>query len=122
MATILVIDDDDSVRGLLVYWLRQAGHCVFDASDGSAGMNMLEAQAADVVVCDLFMPKKEGLETIPELRRRFPTMKVVAISGGSFEFDFLPAAKLLGADKTIKKPFNGDLFVKLIASVLPERK
>jgi two-component system response regulator (stage 0 sporulation protein F) len=119
MATILVIEDDDSVRGLLAYWLKRAGHKVREASDGAAGMKAIEAQPADVVVCDLFMPNKEGLETIPELRRRFPTAKVVAISGGSYDYDFLPTAKLLGAHLTLRKPFNGDLLLDLIASVLP---
>jgi two-component system response regulator (stage 0 sporulation protein F) len=121
MATILVIEDDDSVRGLLAYWLKQAGHKVLQACDGAAGLRAIEGQPADVVVCDLFMPNKEGLETIPELRRRFPKTRIVAISGGSIDFDFLPTAKMLGAHLTLKKPFNGDLLVDLIASVLPAR-
>jgi len=121
MAKILIIDDDESVRGLLAVWLAGVGHEVSQAPDGAAGLKAMKSDPADVVVCDLYMPNRDGLEAIPELRRRFPATKILAISGGSVQMsmDFLPMAEKLGADLAIQKPFNRDGFVSLITSLLP---
>src|SRR5215471_11115954 len=70
MASILVIDDDRLVRDTLSIMLSEAGHAVTTAKDGIEGVNKAERQAFDVAVIDIFMPEREGLETIRELRRR----------------------------------------------------
>src|SRR5687767_1549944 len=82
MARILVIDDDRDVRTLVLYELEAAGHEVRAASDGAQGMALQRALAADVVVTDIFMPEKEGIETICDLNAEFPQVKIIAISGG----------------------------------------
>jgi CheY-like chemotaxis protein len=120
MPRILIIDDDDGLRQMLVQMLERSGYEVADAGDGREGLAKIRQQSFDLVVTDLIMPDQEGLETIMSIRRDFPTLKVVAMSGGSRKsaFDFLPAAKGLGAAATLKKPFGRDEFlatVKLLA-------
>lgn len=120
MAAVLIIDDDQSIRGLLAIWLAGAGHEVSQASDGATGLKAMKSHPADLVICDLYMPNGDGLEAIPELRRQFPATKILAISGGSVHvnMDFLPVAKKLGADLAIQKPFNRDRLIQLVTSLL----
>jgi CheY-like chemotaxis protein len=82
MARILIIEDDDHCRELLRLMLEPAGHAVVDACNGREGLARYRAAPTDVVVLDLFMPEQEGLETIQALRREYPTVKIIAISGG----------------------------------------
>ena len=82
MARILLIDDDADVRTLAVHELEAAGHEVRTAGDGAEGLALQRASPADVVVTDIFMPEKEGVETIRELREEFPRIKIIAITGG----------------------------------------
>src|SRR5688572_234064 len=82
MQRILVIDDDEQVRALLYEILDRAGFKVVEATNGVEGLKLYRAQPADLVITDLIMPEKEGVETILELRREFPDVRVVAISGG----------------------------------------
>jgi CheY-like chemotaxis protein len=107
VADILVIDDDKGIRQFLRASLKEAGHRVREAADGAEGLAAYRKRPADLVVCDIYMPEKEGLETILELRQEFPDAKVVAISGGHDpEIDMLAYAKVLGAAVTITKPFT----------------
>ena len=107
MAKILIIDDNEEIRSLLRQVFQATGHEVAQAADGDEGLRSCRAQRMDVVITDIVMPNKEGLETIMELRREFPGVKIVAMSGGarSMAMNFLPTAKKLGADFTIAKPF-----------------
>jgi CheY-like chemotaxis protein len=82
MARILVIDDDRDLRTLLLYELRAAGHDVRAACDGAEGLALQHELPADVVVTDIYMPEKEGIETIRELKEQFPKVKIIAMSGG----------------------------------------
>ena len=114
MAKILVIDDSEDIRVLLHQALQSAGHSVIEAADGDLGLKAFREHQPDLVITDIVMPNKEGLETIMELRREFPAVKIVAMSGGTrgMVISFLPAAKKLGADYTLPKPFNlGELLV-----------
>ena len=108
MAKILVIDDSEDIRVLLHQALQSAGHSVIEAADGDLGLKAFREHQPDLVITDIVMPNKEGLETIMELRREFPAVKIVAMSGGTrgMVISFLPAAKKLGADYTLPKPFN----------------
>jgi CheY-like chemotaxis protein len=106
---ILVIDDEDSVRDLICFVLREMGHEVDFAADGPKGIRALAYRPADLVVCDLVMPGKNGLETIRELRTHCPSIKVIAVSGGGWcegWLDPLEAARHLGAVATLDKPFT----------------
>src|SRR2546421_12977608 len=82
MTWILVIDDQDSIRRLLRRALEQEGHEVLDASDGAMGMQLLERQPVDVVITAIFMPGQDGITTLRHIRKDFPDVKVIVISGG----------------------------------------
>ncbi len=102
--TILVIDDDASVRRLLVQVLTDAGYQVYAAADGRQGLTQFHAQPVDLVLTDLEMPTMNGLDLILELTRAFLDVKVIAISGGSATG--LQTARLLGARQTFQKPLD----------------
>jgi DNA-binding response OmpR family regulator len=104
MPNVLVIDDDIRVRELIADTLGGEGYTVTQAIDGVEGMAKFRAEPFDLIITDLYMPEKEGLETIVELRREFPHLKILAISGAHTEQ--LRIAKLLGADRTLSKPFD----------------
>ncbi|MBC8317568.1 MAG: response regulator [Desulfobulbaceae bacterium] len=120
MAGILVIDDEESIRILLKKILEREGHSVAMAPNGKVGLEMQSQQAADVVITDIFMPEKEGMEVIMELRRNFPEVKIVAMSGGDRKgnMDFLGMTEKLGAHKTLKKPFTLNDVLEVVQSVL----
>jgi DNA-binding response OmpR family regulator len=105
---ILIIDDDDQIRILLRQVMEWAGHEVFEAADGREGMVQQRKQQADLVITDLIMPEQEGLETITLLKKEYPLVKIIAISGGGRigPDAYLPAAQELGADRVFSKPFD----------------
>ncbi|MDM8524030.1 response regulator transcription factor [Desulfococcaceae bacterium HSG8] len=111
MKRILVIDDEDQVRSMLRMMLEREGYEVEDAENGEVGIRLFRKKPADVVITDILMPEKEGIETIIELRRDFPGAKIIAISGGgrlrSPEI-FLKMAKKFGADRIFPKPVERD--------------
>ncbi len=110
MTRILVIDDDGQVRSMLSRRLKNAGYEVDDAPNGLIGIERVRQGAFDVVIADLYMPEKEGIETIIELRRDYPDEKIIAISGGhSFDTGYgLTVAKKLGARYAFEKPVPWD--------------
>jgi DNA-binding response OmpR family regulator len=110
MTRILLIDDDDSVRTMLRLNLTQFGHTVIEARDGKEGVEKFGASGATLVITDIVMPEKEGLEVLMELRKAHPTLKVIAMSGGGrvSAVDCLHMASLLGAVKVLTKPFAMD--------------
>lgn len=120
MSRILIIDDDEQIRSLLRQMLERAGHQIIDAGNGVEGMQIFRAETPDLVITDLIMPEKEGIETLTELRREFPTVPVIAMSGGGRlgTRDYLPIAKQLGARRTIAKPFSRDEMLEAVKSVL----
>lgn len=105
---ILVIDDDEQMRTLLRQVMEWAGHEVFEAGDGRAGMLKQRKERVDLVITDLIMPEQEGLETITSLKKEYPRVKIIAISGGGRigPEAYLPAAQELGADRVFSKPFD----------------
>jgi len=107
MPRILVIDDDFSVRIMLVTALKRAGYEVIDAENGYLGVAMFRAQPTDLVITDLVMPEKEGIETIMELRRFAPNARIIAISGGGVGKAevYLEIATKMGVRHTLTKPF-----------------
>ena len=119
MAKILLIDDEATVRATLRDMLEEAGHEVLEAGDGDEGLAVLDANTADAVITDLIMPQKEGIETIREVRARFPAMKILAISGGSAgHMDYLEFAQKLGADKVLSKPLDFDELAQTVSALL----
>ncbi len=79
-----------------------------EASDGSEGLILNRSNPADLVITDILMPEKEGIETIREMRRDFPETKIIAISGGGrlYTSDYLKIAQHIGADRVFAKPFE----------------
>ena len=118
MATILLIDDEESVRMIFQVALERAGYRVLTAENGKHGLRLLERQEVDVMLVDLLMPDMDGLELIPLLRKTRPAIKIIAISGGSGEWDYLDAAKSLGAHDSLKKPFSFQELLLAVASQL----
>lgn len=116
MARILVIDDDSTMRHLVARILARANHEVIEAVNGKKGMLQFAAHRPDVVVTDLLMPEQEGIETIRELRRIAPSLRIVAMSGGGTDNDmmFLGMAKALGADAVLAKPFRADELIRAV--------
>jgi DNA-binding NtrC family response regulator len=118
MTRILVIDDDVEMRSMLEQTFAAAGHEVVLAADGKNGLREYRAQPAGLVITDIFMPEKEGLETIGELHREFPTVKIIAMTGKPGAGNILDVAKRLGAIKTIEKPFRPDEILRVVEEVL----
>lgn len=108
MAQILIVDDEANVRLGLVQALKEQRHKVLDAPDGNKALSALAKQPIDLVIIDIIMPNREGLETIQEIRTNWPDIKIIAISGGGRmrNTEFLKVAEKLGADSVLKKPFS----------------
>jgi CheY-like chemotaxis protein len=107
---VLVIDDDHLVRYALSKVLSSYGYEVVTAADGKRGMIVLREEHPDVVVTDIIMPEQEGIDTIIQIRRERPGVKIIAISGGGRirNIDFLEMAQSLGADEVLAKPFESE--------------
>ncbi len=118
MAHILLVDDDEDLRQMLAVALAGMGHRVTEAQDGKQAITLFSQNPTDVVVTDLVMPDKDGLELVRELKRQHNQVKIIAMSGGGRidAGDFLKIAKLLGADRILKKPF----FLPQLAATLDE--
>ncbi|MGA8180856.1 MAG: response regulator [Desulfobacterales bacterium] len=120
MARILIIDDEAIIRDLLKKILEREGYEIVTAFNGEEGLKIHRENPADLIITDLIMPGKEGIETIMELRRDFKDVKIIAMSGGG-RIDpgtYLQMAKTLGAIKTIAKPFDRKELLKTIQELL----
>ena len=108
MKTVLVVDDDPSMRALIRLYLEGAGYGVIEAADGRRAMQALGGEDVDLVVLDIFMPEMDGLEVLQVLREHCRTCRVMAISGGSAKIgmDLLGHATIFGADDVLEKPFG----------------
>lgn len=124
MAKILVFDDEPSILLMLKKMLERAGHEVEVALNGKEGMALFEKNKPDLLITDIIMPEKEGLETIFELRRKYPELKIIAISGGGRigPDGYLPGAKLLGANAAFTKPIIPREFLQTVSDLLGEKK
>jgi DNA-binding NtrC family response regulator len=120
MTKILVIEDDSSFRNVLVQMLARAGYDVRQAGDGNQAVEVCADFQPDLVLTDIIMPDKEGLETIQDLLALNPNLKIIAMSGGGkFGPDsYLPLAQKLGAKATLQKPFMREELITTIEEVL----
>jgi CheY-like chemotaxis protein len=117
---ILVSDDDERLREATLYILQDQGYEVAAACDGNELMRAYREQAADLVLCDLFMPGKDGLEAIGELLKSFPQARIIAMSGGGYSgvLSVLHIARHLGAKDILAKPFTRAKLLEVIQRVL----
>jgi DNA-binding response OmpR family regulator len=120
MQKILVIDDDSLVRDTLLRILERKGYQVLVAPDGARGLHMFRSEQPDLVITDIIMPDKEGLQTIREIRGECPNAKIIAISGGARigNMDFLQMARKLGASEIIPKPFDPTELLNVVSRCL----
>jgi len=124
MARILIVDDDRVLRGALRVVLEAAGYTVMDAADAEAGLRLYREQGADLVLVDLFMPGRDGLEAIRALRAAIPRPQIVAMSGGGRlgQIEVLGAAAAFGAARTLRKPFESRDLLATIRDLLERRR
>jgi len=120
VARVLIIDDDVALRQALTKHLERAGHDVRQAADGDAGVRAYQRHAADVVIVDIFMPVQGGLQTIGRLRREWPGVKILAMSGvkSASALDVAGHATSLGADRFVTKPFEAAELLALVATLV----
>jgi len=106
MKRILVIDDDEKIRTLFKRFLGGKGYDVLCAENGKEGLQLLEAETLDLVITDIMMPEKDGLEVVLAMRLNHADIPIIAISGGmqAAPLDFLPMAHKFGAKKVLYKP------------------
>jgi len=119
MANILLVDDDDNFRSMLRITLQRLGHQISEASNGLVALKLFQLHLYDVVILDLIMPEKEGIETIRDLRKQRPDVKIIAMFGGGRlkAMDILSVAKAVGADQVLAKPFSNDNLLDALNAV-----
>lgn len=120
MARLLVIDDDEIMNDMIVQLLSKAGYHVVGVHEGDRALRLMETQAFDLVVTDIVMPVKEGIETIFAIRKLNKTIPIIAISGGGKlgPEHYLPLARKCGANYTFEKPFDNSLFINAVRQSL----
>ena len=120
MPRILVIDDEQLLRSTVVTILTRAGFSVEEASDGRAGIAMFHKNPPDIVLTDIFMPNRDGIEIIKELKHSSPLTKIIAMTGGGKlrMMEIASAAQVLGADHVLDKPFESESLLAAINTVL----
>jgi CheY-like chemotaxis protein len=120
--SILIIDDDEQTRLLFRRVLGEAGYLVSEAPNGQEGLRLFRQTPIALVITDLFMPDMDGLEVTMALHCESPTVKIIAITGGSGKRDFLDMAKRLGAHRTMNKPISiADLLQAVGQELLGDR-
>ena len=120
MPNILIIEDDEAIRGLYRIALTRAGYSVIEAEDGKDGLKKFDSNPIDLVITDIVMPEKEGIETIIELRAKSPEAKIIAISGGGkvTPDNYLLTAKKLGANRVFAKPLDMKVLLGAIEELI----
>ena len=120
MKRILVIDDDTQIREMLREILEREGYQVEDAKNGREASAIHRNKPTDLVITDLIMPEQDGIETIMEFIEKYPTIKIIAISGGGRigSHDYLEMAQALGAAKTFRKPFKRAEIVQAVSELI----
>ena len=119
MTKILLVEDDDALRKMFRITLEHMGHTVLEARNGREATTSQQREPADVMLTDIVMPEKEGLETILEFRRKYPRIKIVAMSGGGIvsPADYLKIARQMGAADVLTKPFSNEELAAVLARV-----
>jgi DNA-binding NtrC family response regulator len=118
--SILIVDDEPGIRELLCIMLEAAGHSVSTAEDGVQAPKVMASRPIDLVITDLLMPERDGLEFITEVRKKYPKVRIIAMSGGGHiaRDSYLRIAKTFGAHYILEKPFNQASVLGAIDSVL----
>ena len=125
MARILVIDDEEGILTTIAHLLREEGHVVATAIDGAEAARLFRAAAYDLILTDIVMPNRDGLETVIELHTKYPKVGIIAMSGGIAQSSFVARSKTylelatkLGAHCTLAKPFTPQQLREVVADTL----
>jgi len=122
MSRILIIDDEPQIRSMLRLMLERVGYEVAEAPDGIEGIRRYRENPADLIITDLIMPNKDGIGMIIDLKKEFPKVKIIAMSGGGVNRPegYLDGAKKLGAARTLTKPIDRDEMLKAVKETLKD--
>jgi len=122
MARILIIDDEPQIRSMLKLMLEREGYEVVEAPDGVEGIKVYRQNPADLIITDLIMPNKDGIGMIIDLKKEFPDVNIIAMSGGGLNKPdgYLKGAKKLGAACTLTKPIDREEMLKAVNDILKE--
>ena len=122
MARILIIDDESQIRSMLRLMLERVGYEIAEAPDGIEGIRQYRENPADLIITDLIMPNKDGIGMIIDLKKEFPKVKIIAMSGGGVNRPegYLDGAKKLGATRTLTKPIDRDEMLKAVKDTLQD--
>ena len=120
MESILIIDDEPQIRSMIRLILERAGYTVIEAADGVEGIRQFRENPCDLIITDLIMPNKDGIGMIIELKKEFPEVKIIAMSGGGLNRPegYLRGAKKLGASFTLPKPINRQELLRVVKDTL----
>lgn len=118
MEQILVVDDEEILRKMIRETLELKGYKVMEAGNGMEALENYQKHPADLIIIDIIMPEKEGIETIVEFRRTYPDIKIIAMSGAGFNNPYLTIAKHLGADRILDKPFSSEELTHTVEKLL----
>ena len=121
MPKILIVDDEKNIRNILCESLKKDAHEIYEASSGQEALDILDESPVDLLITDLVMPGKTGLDLIMEIKEKIPELNIIAISGGggiNGRFDYLPIAQLIGANNIIRKPFSVAEIKKMVTELL----
>lgn len=116
---VLVVDDNDMIREVMVDLLSDEGYTMLEAENGLLALNVIEKEHIDLIITDIFMPDEDGIGTIFKLKKNFPDIKIIAISGGGQikPDSYLEMAEMLGAIKTFTKPFDTEELLQYVNSL-----
>jgi len=120
MGKILIIDDEPYILLMLKKMLEKSGHEVDLATNGREGIELFEKEPADMIITDIIMPDKEGLEIILEMKNTYPDLKIIAISGGGrvSPESYLECARHFGATRVFQKPFSRKEIVSAVNELM----
>ena len=117
---VLVVDDDPEMRESVARVLVTAGYAVEVAEDGEHAIEVQRARPSQVLITDVFMPTRDGLETIQFFREAWPGMPIIALTGGSptgKSDEYLMVAKVAGADVTLRKPVAAQTLLESLSAL-----
>jgi CheY-like chemotaxis protein len=120
MESILIIDDEPQIRSMIRLVLERAGYTVIEATDGVEGIRRFHENPVNLIITDLIMPNKDGIGMIIELKKEFPDIKIIAMSGGGLNRPegYLRGAQKLGAACTLSKPINRQELLRAVKDTL----
>ena len=119
--SVLIVDDNADMRSFVKIVLERAGFEAQVAADGERALELQRAHPADVLITDIFMPERDGIELIQQFKSAFPQVKIIAMSGGGriSKRDYLPLAADIGADLVLRKPFAADTLLGMLQDLVP---